>query len=359
MRVVVCTFAFSEVAVSQARALEEFCETILLLPAEQAWRAEGLCRVIPIRYSPQQSVVSKCRAILAAIAKLKELRPDVLHLQGGTPVLLPFVPLLRNFRVVLSLHDPSFHSGEENRIGAMTQRLMTTIAARVIVMSDAMKIQALRTYPRLRDKLAVIPLGIHDMYGTGPERCPPGLRANDKFILLFGRLSPYKGVEDLLDAFSLVSSRLEHKLVLAGRQLYRINIPPATSDRVVAINQYIDDNVLRYLFRHCEIVVLPYRDATQSGVLMTAYAFAKPVIVTRVGGLPEMVIDQQTGFVVPPRDPESLALCLQRALSDPSRLARMGTEGLAFANRNFSWRATAVRHMEVYTEVMSKAQAPK
>ena len=92
----------------------------------------------------------------------------------------------------------------------------------------------------------------------------------------------------------------------------------------------IEDDEAIDLFSRCSLVVLPYIDATQSALIGAAYFFGKPVIVTRAGALPEYVVEGETGWVIPPRDPQALAECLQAALGDPDRLARMGRAGRAW-----------------------------
>jgi glycosyltransferase involved in cell wall biosynthesis len=84
------------------------------------------------------------------------------------------------------------------------------------------------------------------------------------------------------------------------------------------------------LFCRCGLVVLPYLEASQSALVAAAYAFCKPVVVTRTGALPEYVETGETGWVVPPGDAAALARALERALADPARLARMGRSGRAW-----------------------------
>jgi glycosyltransferase involved in cell wall biosynthesis len=84
------------------------------------------------------------------------------------------------------------------------------------------------------------------------------------------------------------------------------------------------------LFRRCSIVVLPYRDATQSAVISAAYFFGKPVIVTRTGALPEYVTDGVTGWIIEPGDAAALSNRLNTAMNDPARLRQMGQAAQAW-----------------------------
>jgi len=94
--------------------------------------------------------------------------------------------------------------------------------------------------------------------------------------------------------------------------------------------RFIGDEEALDLFRRCGLLVLPYRDASQSALVAAAYFFRKPVLATRVGALAEYVQDGRTGFLVEPGDPAGLARTLSMALADPERLAQLGAAGRAW-----------------------------
>lgn len=153
-------------------------------------------------------------------------------------------------------------------------------------------------------------------------------------ILFFGRVEAYKGISVLLAAWEkmnedLANSGSLHKnaqLLLAGP--VAVDMPlPSLPPGVELRNRRISDEEGIDLFQRCSLVVLPYIDATQSALIAAAYFFAKPVIVTRSGALPEYVIEGRTGWVVPPNDVDHLASALRHALADPDRLRRMGLAG--------------------------------
>jgi glycosyltransferase involved in cell wall biosynthesis len=156
-------------------------------------------------------------------------------------------------------------------------------------------------------------------------------------------LLPYKGVPDLLEAQAILARRApsEYRLTLAGPgdldDLFGGPVP----EGVQVLDRLIDDGEALHLFRRCGLLVLPYRDATQSALVAAAYFFHKPVIVTRVGALPEVVEQGRTGWIVPPEDPVALAACLDEALANPRRLAQMGRNGRAWYDeqRTQEWEA--------------------
>lgn len=165
----------------------------------------------------------------------------------------------------------------------------------------------------------------------------------EPFVLFFGRLEKYKGVEYLLTAFAETTRDrpAPFQLVLAGpgklENVWAGNLPPGVEVRQGLIG---DEEALE-LFRRCSLVVLPYIDATQSALVGAAYFFQKPVLVTRSGALAEYVIEGETGFIVEPAHPASLARTLGEALSDVGQLQEMGQNGRRWYDlqRKVEWRA--------------------
>jgi len=131
--------------------------------------------------------------------------------------------------------------------------------------------------------------------------------------LFFGYVRHYKGLDTLLAAWPRVRARRDVTLVVAGefyedRAPYLRLIEAAGGERAVRLlGRYIPDEEVEALFKAADLVVLPYRSATQSGVTHVAYALGAPVLTTDVGGLSETVIPDQTGLVVPPENTDALA----------------------------------------------------
>ena len=145
-----------------------------------------------------------------------------------------------------------------------------------------------------------------------------GLDPNGRYVLFFGFIRSYKGLDLLLDA--MADTRLEQrdvKLIVAGEfygdskpymdQIARLGI----ADRTVLCTDFIPDSQVNRYFRACDIVAQPYKSATQSGVTQIAFHFEKPMLVTNVGGLAEIVPDGKIGYVVEP-DAKQIADALVR-----------------------------------------------
>src|SRR5262249_11190298 len=133
-------------------------------------------------------------------------------------------------------------------------------------------------------------------------------------VLFFGFVRHYKGLDTLLDAMpAILERRPSLTLVVAGEfyepvretreRIEKLGI----KDCVRLYDRYLADEEVRRLFAAADVCTLPYRSATQSGVIQIAYAAGCPVIITRVGGLPEFVAEGKSGYTVPPEDPAALA----------------------------------------------------
>ena len=177
-----------------------------------------------------------------------------------------------------------------------------------------------------------------------------GIDPAQRYTLFFGLIRDYKGLDLLLKAWAkwMPDGR---KLLIAGefyasREKYISLIEElGLQDRVVLHDRFVADEDVKYYFSAADALVLPYRTATQSGVTQIAYNFSLPMIVTRVGGLPEIVPDGRVGLVCE-ADAESIKEALE-ALYDGDRLQTF-KENFAQERKRFSWAAMCDRLEEVY-----------
>ena len=129
------------------------------------------------------------------------------------------------------------------------------------------------------------------------------------------------------------------------------------AERVVVHNEYIPDERRSQLFRQASVVVLPYVEASQSGVIPLAYSFMKPVVATTVGGLPEMVEDGRTGYLVPPRDERALADAIVRLLRDKTLCLQMGLQGKRKLDAECAPSVVARQTLAVYDRAVASPHA--
>ncbi len=140
------------------------------------------------------------------------------------------------------------------------------------------------------------------------------ISSEERLLLFFGFVREYKGLKYLLYAMPKIRKQVDHvKLLVVGSfgddkedymQIIRDN---QIEELVEVIDGYIPNNEVEKYFSACDLVVLPYESATQSGIVQIAYGFEKPVVVTNVGGLPDVVQNKRTGYIVEPQNPERIA----------------------------------------------------
>lgn len=176
----------------------------------------------------------------------------------------------------------------------------------------------------------------------GQARQELGIGSEEKLLLFFGFVREYKGLRHLIHAMPLIRQKLDAvKLMVVGsfggdKEDYMNLIRDCgVQDCVEVIDGYTPDNEVEKYFAACDLVVLPYESATQSGIVQIAYGFEKPVIVTNVGGLPDVVTDGRTGSVVEPGNPEQLAEAVVRYYEDG--MEKVFAENVRKEAYRFSW----------------------
>lgn len=182
--------------------------------------------------------------------------------------------------------------------------------------ADAMRLRQL--FPHARLAVAAMPSFAALGSGTAPTPLPVALPADRPLLLFFGFVRPYKGLDVLLEALPAVLAQQPVHLLVAGEFWQDVAHYQAAvnrlhlSEAVTLWNQYLPDEQLVACVRRADVVVLPYRQATQSAVVQVALGQGTPVITTNVGGLAEAVQDGRTGLVTPPDDPAALATAINR-----------------------------------------------
>ena len=167
------------------------------------------------------------------------------------------------------------------------------------------------------------------------------LSAKEKVILFFGYVRKYKGLHHLLDAMPLVLKQLKVKLLIAGEfyddeHQYREQIKKLWLNDFVAVHgDYIPNEQVGLFYHAADVVVLPYISATQSGIIQIAYHYDKPVITTDVGGLPEVVDQGKTGFIVPSENVDALTEAIVKFFKVQNKINF--TKNISEYKKQFSW----------------------
>jgi glycosyltransferase involved in cell wall biosynthesis len=176
--------------------------------------------------------------------------------------------------------------------------------------------------------------------------------AEGPVILFFGLLRPYKGIDTLLEAFGRVEGA---ELWIAGNPRMEVeplrHLAAQVPGRVRFLTRFVDDAEIPAIMRRADVVVLPYRDAEHSGVLYAALAFGKPLVLSAVGGFPE-VAEQGAARLVPPEDPAALAATLAELVEDEGARTALGQAAAAAATGAYSWDAAAQQTLALYEELL-------
>lgn len=212
-----------------------------------------------------------------------------------------------------------------------------------IVMSNTVKKSLLDYKPVANYRKAPHPVYDYfkDNFTKEDARKKLALKQTDKALLFFGYVRQYKGLHILLQAMPLILKQQKVKLIVAGefydpKERYEKLIEElSVAESVQIFDDYIPNELVGIYYSAADVVVLPYISATQSGIIQIAYNYNKPVITTNVGGLPEVVDEGKTGFIVPAENPAALAEAVIHFYKEQQRIDF--SANVKIYKQRFSW----------------------
>lgn len=336
-------------------------ETFAIIPANKVPELEVFGNIVDLNkvFVINETTTSnyQLRNIFESYKVYKELRRkkyDVIHLTWP-PSILDLFPYLLKRKTVLTVHDPFSHSSVHNYVREIERKRSFRLFDHFIVLNKSQKNDFIKCYhlDKLSKKVYTSLLGRYDYLNIYNDHIQ---ETNLQQILFFGNVFSYKGIDVLLEAMILVHQQNPSvKLIVAGGGRYWFDISRYNKlDYIEIRNRYIPDVELVELISSSAYVVVPYKDATQSGVIMTAYAFNKPCIATNVGALPEVVLNEENGLIVPPNDKVALANAMLSLISQPERIESFSKEiSRSYETGENSWSEIAVNHHDIYDNVLS------
>jgi len=191
----------------------------------------------------------------------------------------------------------------------------------------------------------LLPLPVFSLFGekVDKQEAKKYLKLTDeKILLFFGFIRDYKGLDVLIEAISLVKKELDVKLIVAGEfyeseERYLKLITSYNLEKEIILKKdFIPTSDVKYYFSASDAVVLPYKSATQSGIVQVAVNFCKPVIATNVGGIGEVIEDGKTGFVVEKENPEKLAEAIIRYYKEDKE--KEFSQSMKSLKEKYSWQ---------------------
>lgn len=266
---------------------------------------------------------------------IRQFRPDIIHFETFSLRAIGMLLFLKAFKnVCITIHDPVPHSGEDSWKISLPRTFFFNmpVKKKFLFYSQFARKQFEDHYKKHKQQKMVLRMSPYGYL----KKVVKNEEAEKKHILFFGRLSPYKGIDDLLQAMPEVFKEFpDEKLIIAGKRYPGFDIDEnainAYKNNITLMDKHIPNDELATLIQKAKFIVCPYKDATQSGVLMTAFGLNTPVIATSVGSFPEFITDNVNGLMVPPNDPAKLA------------------EGIRFALRNDHYKVLAqnIKHLHV------------
>lgn len=270
-------------------------------------------------YSPKS--INRYLVALKVYKKISKINPDTIITDAPT-----FQYFLSRFlfrkKTIEIVHDPFPHSGENTFNLSFYNRIRRYITQKFILLNEEQKNDFIKFHKINSKNVFTSFLSIYEFYSL--FKTNNSIEENNKFkILFFGRISKYKGIEYLLEASKILLDREQHNIqvTIAGKGDFHFDINPYKKYKDIKfLQKHLDTGEMVQLITNSDIIICPYTDATQSGVIMTSYALDKPVIATNVGGLPEMLDYGKTGYLIPAKNTEKIVEAINNILKNKSIL---------------------------------------
>jgi glycosyltransferase involved in cell wall biosynthesis len=331
---------------------------------------------------PEASFQEKISSLLAYYARLLTYaagsEAKILHILWNNKFELFDRTLLMLYykamgkKITLTAHNVNQGRRDENDslLNRLTLTIQYRLADHIFVHTEKMKSELHQDFSVPDQAVTVLRYPINNAFpdtALSPAEAKQrlGIRANEKTILFFGRIRPYKGLEHLLDAFrTIVKKDLNYRLIIAGEskkgsEKYIDEIRQRVhrefnEENILLKVQFIPDEEMELYLKAADVLVLPYREIFQSGVLFLAYSFGLPVVATDVGSFREEIIEGRTGFLCRPGDPIDMAQTIETYFSSDlyRDLSRRRQDIRDYAYSHHSWDAVGDLTRSVYVELL-------
>lgn len=288
---------------------------------------------------------------------------DVLHLQWYilSPIDYYYIRKIKKLctcQVVQTIHDVL--PFDEKFFDRFFYKELYRLCDKLIVSTEENRNRLVSFCPEIENKVNVIPNGNYCNHAKIIKKrdAREYLKiADDKVVLLFyGQLKKVKGLRILLEALGKMSMRESIILVVAGTEQgdsvknYKQIIKRYNLDKMLIVNnKYIDFEEEKYYFSAADIVVLPYTNVYQSGVVQLAFAYSRPVIASDIPGFRDIVHEGDNGYLFETEKPDSLAKVIERAIKE-EKINEMGERGLITVKEDFSWDRVAEQYYNIYSD---------
>jgi alpha-maltose-1-phosphate synthase len=356
MKICLLAFWYAEYTIQLANALSKKEHVTLMLPENLAKQYVGMINktveLCPF-HCPRLRYPTNLLMVYKILIQIKKVAPDIIHLQEGRPWFNLLLPLIKKkYRFVTTIHDVTPHYGEKRSEGVFFADIPIKHSSGIIVHGNKLAEELIENYNISNDKIYIIPHGVLSLY---KEFINQEVTEDEYSILFFGRIWEYKGLRYLIEAEPYISRQISNvKIIIAGQgeDFRKYETMMGHRESFIVYNEYISNEMVAELFQRASIVVLPYIEGSQSGVVALAYAFKKPVVATSVGSIPEVVDDGKTGYIVPPRDSVRLAKAIIDLLKNETLRKQFGENAYRMTKNELSWDNIAIKTIEAYKELI-------
>jgi glycosyltransferase involved in cell wall biosynthesis len=279
---------------------------------------------------------------------------------------------LQGKKIVFTAHNVNAGKRDANdsALNRLTLRIQYHLADRIFVHTEKMRSELLADFGVPAPSITVIPFGInnavpHTALSREQARQRLGVAKEEKAILFFGRIGPYKGLEYLVEAFEQILAKDDaYRLLIVGKpkggakkylegiqKKISLHIKPG---RVVQRIEFVSDQDTELYFKAADVLILPYTEVCQSGVLLLSYSFGLPVIATDVGSMREGIVEGKTGLLCQPGDTVNLARTIEAYFSGDlyAQLDQRRQEIRDYAHLQNSWDLVGDMTIAVYSDLL-------
>jgi glycosyltransferase involved in cell wall biosynthesis len=272
-------------------------------------------------------------------------------------------------KIVFTAHniDQKERDGKNTLINRMSLKFLYLIVDHIFVHTEKMKLQLIDSFHVRGDKITVIPYGINNMVpdtkmSKNQARNELSLKVNEKVLLSFGAIAPYKGLEYLiLSLVDLTKKYINIKLIIAGsiknkncvsywEGIQKIIKEHKLEKHIIENIQFIQDEMIEVYFKAADVLIIPYKNIFQSGVIFLSYNFGLPVIVTDVGSFKETIVEGKTGFICRPEDEKDLARTIEKYFDSDlyKNIEETRNNIIQYSNEKSSWEKVGEITLTVY-----------
>ena len=333
MKIVIAAISFCECVIQQANGLAALGHHVLaVMPSSLVTKTvgadiDGLFHPGVECFASTEERPWKWTYYTDMIRAVSRFSPDILHIHdNGELSTLALLSCFNYKPLVVTIHDVATHPGADSQhktrrrmIKGLLKRRADVIHLHGVTLCD--KFRALN--PDLAGKVTVIPHGALTLFNYWENET---IEREPRTCLFFGRMEKYRGLDSLLKIGQMLRETVPGiKIIVAGRgsELEKYKEAMTALGIFEVHDSFIPNKDIFRYFRRASLLLLPYHEASQSGVVAMGFPFGLPVVATRVGSIPEAVVDGRHGKIVPPGDTDGFAKAVRELLADGARLKRM------------------------------------